>query len=139
MERRQSEIKVWVNGTFDILHKGHIKLLEYASSFGNLRVGIDSDKRVRELKGENRPFNTTEDRKYFLESIKFVNEVVVFDSREELINLVKEYQPDYMIIGSDYVGQPVYGSEYSKNLIFFDKIEGYSSTKILNYENNSDR
>jgi D-beta-D-heptose 7-phosphate kinase/D-beta-D-heptose 1-phosphate adenosyltransferase len=132
-------MKVWVNGTFDVLHIGHLKLLEFASSFGELRVGIDTDKRVKELKGKDRPFNTTKDRKYFLQSVKYVNEVVVFDSREELINLVKEYQPDYMIIGDDYKDQIVYGSEYAKELVFFEKLPNYSTTKILNYENNSNR
>ena len=132
-------MKVWVNGTFDVLHIGHLKLLEFASSFGELRVGIDTDKRVKELKGIDRPFNTTEDRKYFLQSLKFVNDVVVFDSREELINLVKEYQPDYMIIGDDYKDQIVYGSEHAKELVFFEKLPNYSTTKILNYENNSNR
>jgi D-beta-D-heptose 7-phosphate kinase/D-beta-D-heptose 1-phosphate adenosyltransferase len=132
-------MKVWVNGTFDVLHIGHLKLLEFASSFGELRVGIDTDKRVKELKGIDRPFNTTEDRKYFLQSLKYVNDVVVFDSREELINLVKEYQPDYMIIGDDYKDQIVYGSEHAKELVFFEKLPNYSTTKILNYENNSNR
>jgi D-beta-D-heptose 7-phosphate kinase/D-beta-D-heptose 1-phosphate adenosyltransferase len=132
-------MKVWVNGTFDVLHIGHLKLLELASSFGEVRVGIDTDKRVKELKSPDRPFNTTEDRKYFLESLKFVKDVVVFDSRQELIDLVKEYQPDYMVIGDDYKDQPVYGSEHAKQLIFFEKLPEYSTTKILNYENNSNR
>jgi D-beta-D-heptose 7-phosphate kinase/D-beta-D-heptose 1-phosphate adenosyltransferase len=132
-------MKVWVNGTFDVLHIGHLKLLELASSFGEVRVGIDTDKRVKELKSPDRPFNTTEDRKYFLESLKFVKDVVVFDSRQELIDLVKEYHPDYMVIGDDYKDQPVYGSEHAKQLIFFEKLPEYSTTKILNYENNSNR
>jgi rfaE bifunctional protein nucleotidyltransferase chain/domain len=126
--------KVWTNGTFDVLHVGHLKLLEYAASFGELTVGIDSDKRVKELKGLDRPFNNTQDRKYFLESIKFVHNVVVFNSREELIDMVKEFEPDYMVIGSDYIDKPVYGSEYAKELLFFDKLEQYSTTTILSYE-----
>jgi D-beta-D-heptose 7-phosphate kinase/D-beta-D-heptose 1-phosphate adenosyltransferase len=128
-------IKVWVNGTFDVLHVGHLGLLEFASQFGNLRVGIDTDKRVRELKGEDRPFNNQQDRKKMLESIKFVDEVVLFDSREELIQCVKDYSPDIMIVGDDYKGEKVYGSEYAKKLVFFEKIPQYSSTKILNYYN----
>lgn len=128
-------MKVWVNGTFDILHVGHISLLEYASSFGNLRVGIDTDKRVKELKGIDRPFNNQLDRKKMLESLRFVTEVVFFDSRDELINCVKEYEPDVMVVGDDYQGQVVFGSEYAKKLIFFKKIPEYSSTKILNYYN----
>jgi len=126
-------MKVWVNGTFDVLHIGHIKLLEFASQFGHLRVGIDTDKRVKELKGEDRPFNSQEDRKKMLESIKFVHEVVFFDSREELIESVKSYCPDVMVVGDDYQGEKVYGSEHTKKLVFFEKLPNYSSTKILNY------
>lgn len=128
-------MKVWVNGTFDVLHVGHIRLLEYASKFGTLRVGIDTDKRVKELKGEERPFNNQEDRKKMLESIKFVGEVVYFDSREELIQCVKDYSPDIMVVGNDYQGETVFGSEHAKQVIFFEKIPKYSSTKILNYYN----
>ena len=128
-------MKVWVNGTFDVLHVGHLKLLEFASKLGKLRVGIDTDKRVKELKGEDRPFNNQEDRKKMLESIKYVDEVVLFDSREELIDAVKEYEPDIMVVGDDYKGEKVFGSEYAKELIFFEKIPKYSSTKILNYYN----
>jgi D-beta-D-heptose 7-phosphate kinase/D-beta-D-heptose 1-phosphate adenosyltransferase len=128
--------KVWVNGTFDVLHVGHIKLLEFASTFGKVRVGIDTDKRVKELKGVDRPFNKQEDRKFMLESLKFVDEVLFFDSREELVDCVKNYEPDFMIIGDDYKGQKVYGSEYAKKLVFFEKIPNYSSSKILNYYKN---
>ena len=132
--------KIFVNGTFDILHRGHLELLRYAKSLGaELLVCIDSDSRVKELKGLDRPFNNTNDRKYFLESLKFVKEVVTFDSRQELIQLVKEYQPDYMVVGDDYKDQQVFGSEHAKNLIFFEKIPTYSTTKILNYENSSNR
>ena len=128
-------MKVWVNGTFDVLHVGHIQLLEFASQFGTLRVGIDTDKRVKELKGSDRPFNNQYDRKRMLESIKYVDEVVFFDSREELIESVKEFSPDIMVVGDDYKGETVFGSEYAKKLVFFEKIPNYSSSKILNYYN----
>ena len=50
MEGRQStEIKVWVNGSFDVLHRGHIELIQFASKFGTLRVGIDTDERIKEF------------------------------------------------------------------------------------------
>ena len=126
-------MKVWVNGTFDVLHVGHLKLLEFASNLGDLRVGIDSDKRVKELKGLDRPYNSLRDRTYFLSCIKFVKEVVVFDSREELIECVKKYEPDYMVIGDDYRNEKVYGSEFAKELIYFEKLPEYSTTKILKY------
>ena len=113
-------MKVWVSGTFDVLHIGHVRLLEYASSLGELRVGIDTDERVKELKGDERPFNCLEDRITMLMSLKCVNDVVTFNSREEMINLIKDWNPEIMVVGSDYIGQIVYGSEYTKELIFFD-------------------
>jgi len=129
--------KVWVNGTFDVLHYGHIKLLEFASTLGDVTVGIDSDERVRELKGKNRPFNNQNFRKFMLESVKYVKEVVVYNTREELINSVKINRPDYMVIGDDYKDQIVYGSEYViKELIFYKKIPDISTSKILNYYKN---
>ncbi len=68
MERGQSEpLRVWVNGTFDVLHRGHIELLEFASSLGLVKVGLDTDERVKQLKGESRPVNTLEDRMFFIQ------------------------------------------------------------------------
>ena len=132
-------MKVWVNGTFDVLHIGHVRLLEYASSLGSLRVGIDSDKRVKELKGKDRPFNTLQDRIEMLLSLKYVNDVKSFDSREEMINLIKSWEPDYMIVGSDYKNKPVIGSEFTKNLLFFDRLEKHSTSKILSYDSDNNR
>jgi D-beta-D-heptose 7-phosphate kinase/D-beta-D-heptose 1-phosphate adenosyltransferase len=63
--------------------------------------------------------------------VKGVDEVSIFDSEEELINTIRQYQPDYMIVGSDYKNKKVIGSEYSQNVIFFDRIEEYSSTKVI--------
>ena len=123
--------KVWVNGTFDVLHIGHIKLLEYAASLGLLRVGIDTDSRVKELKGKDRPFNNTEDRVEMLLALKSVNDVKTFSSREEMIQLIKAWNPTYMIVGSDYKDKEVIGSEWAKELIFFERISDYSTTKIL--------
>jgi D-beta-D-heptose 7-phosphate kinase/D-beta-D-heptose 1-phosphate adenosyltransferase len=83
--------RVWVNGSFDVLHIGHINLLEYANSLGNVRVGLDTDERIKEKKGENRPYNILKDRIKFLSSIKFVDSIVTFSSDDELIDRIKEY------------------------------------------------
>ena len=131
-----TDFRIWVNGTFDVVHRGHIELLEFASSLGKVRVGIDYDERVKTLKGDDRPVNTWEDRRYFLSRIIGVDSVVGFGSDSELKNEIKQWSPDYIIVGSDYKDKYVIGSEYAKNVIFFDKIEGYSSTKIINYGKN---
>lgn len=133
MARRQS--KVWVNGTFDVLHIGHIKLLQFANIKGKVRVGIDYDDRVRQLKGVSRPINVWEDRKYFLKSIRYVDSVVGFGSDEELEEKIKQYRPDYMIVGSDYKDKEVIGSQYAKELLFFERIKNFSTTNILNNKN----
>jgi len=134
MERRQS--KVWVNGTFDVMHRGHIELLQFARTKGIVRVGIDYDSRVKQLKGLNRPVNIWKDRKYFLKSIRYVDSVVGFGSDEELEKQIKLWEPDYMIVGSDYKNKRVIGSQFTKELLFFDRIENYSSTKIISYDKN---
>lgn len=131
--------KVWVNGTFDVVHIGHIKLLEFANSFGTVTVGLDTDERVRSKKGESRPFNTLDDRMDFISSIRFVNDVVCFGSDEELIQQIKNYEPDIMVIGGEYRYKEIIGLEHVPRIEFFEKIDGYSSSKILNYGNNSNR
>tara|TARA_R110000796_G_scaffold83229_1_gene182237 strand:+ start:6895 stop:7281 length:387 start_codon:yes stop_codon:yes gene_type:complete len=123
---------VFINGCFDVLHRGHIELFKYAKSLGDrLIIGIDSDKRVSELKGHLRPINSEEDRKFFLESIQYIDKVDIFSSEDQLRDLVWLYQPDIMVVGSDYKGKDVIGSEFAKNLIFFDRIGDYSTTNIL--------
>ena len=124
-------MKIWVNGTFDILHIGHIRLLSHASSLGILRVGLDTDERVRSKKGDGRPFNTLNDRMEFISAINGVDSVVSFDSDAELVERIKEWEPDIMVIGNDYKYHQIIGVEYIPKIEFFDKIEGFSTTKIL--------
>lgn len=124
--------KIVVNGTFDILHTGHVCLLNYAKSLGDhLLVCIDTDRRVKELKGDKRPINTQEERKFLLENLKSVDEVRFFDSKEELIQILIEYQADIMVKGSDYKGKSKTGQLYCKEVIYYDRIEEFSTTKKI--------
>ena len=124
--------KVVVNGTFDVLHLGHLKLLEYTRELGYYTlVLIDSDRRVKELKGSTRPINTQEERAEMLRAIKYVDEVKVFDSDQELRDLIREYAPDIMVKGSDYQGKSIIGAEYCKRIEFYEYIKGYSTTEKI--------
>lgn len=127
--------KVFVNGTFDVLHYGHFKLLEAAAELGDkLYVAIDTDERIKEKKGEHRPFHNIMERKEMLESIRWVNNVFTFGSDEELITLMRAIDPDIYVIGSDYKDKPIVGSQYLRNIVFIPRIEKFSTTKIMSYE-----
>lgn len=125
-------MKVWVNGSFDVMHIGHIKLLEFASRYGTVKVGLDTDDRIRERKGETRPFNCLKDRMDFISSIKYVESVTFFKNDDELVDRIKEYDPDIMVIGDDYKYKPIIGCEYVERILFFEKIENKSTSLILN-------
>lgn len=122
---------IFVNGTFDILHPGHVQLLNYARSLGDsLIVAIDSDRRVRELKGASRPINSEDDRKLMLESLRSVDTVWFFDSDQELEDICRLYNP-VMVKGSDYKGKHIIGQQYCKEIVFYDRIEPYSTTRAI--------
>tara|TARA_B100001996_G_scaffold195899_1_gene150104 strand:+ start:2388 stop:2786 length:399 start_codon:yes stop_codon:yes gene_type:complete len=124
--------RVFVNGTFDLLHRGHLELLNYAKSCGDfVCVGIDTDDRVKQMKGSTRPIYNQEERKFFLENLKAVDEVRFFSNDAELEGLVKDFKPHIMIVGSDWKEKSVIGSYWASKLIFFDRIGEYATTKTI--------
>ena len=125
--------KVVVNGTFDILHLGHLKLLEYARGFPDSYVLVltDSDRRIKELKGNDRPINNEYERSSILFALKYVDRVEIFDTDRELIELIERFEPDIMVKGSDYQDKPIIGAEYCKQIKFYDRLGNYSTTKTI--------
>lgn len=122
--------KVIVNGTFDIVHLGHLSLLNYAKSLGDyLLVAIDADSRVKKLKGHERPVNSEYERKTLLENLKAVDKVEIFNTDEDLITLIASC--DLMVKGSDYIGLPIVGESVCPKIVFFDILNGYSTTKKI--------
>jgi len=125
-------MKIFVNGTFDIVHVGHIKLLNYARGLGHhLLVAIDSDRRVRQLKGSDRPIHNQAERKLLLENLRSVDSVEIFNTDDELEHIITLYEPDVMVKGSDYQGKPIIGAEYCKEIKFYDRFKNYSTTNKI--------
>ena len=122
--------RIIVNGTFDILHSGHLALLTYARSLGDhLVVAIDSDRRVKELKGASRPVNTQSERQELLSNLRSVDEVRIFDSDQELVDIIA--QCAIMVKGSDYRDRAIVGSEVCPSIVFFERIDGFSTTEKI--------
>ena len=101
---------VWCNGTFDILHPGHIELFKVGASLGKkLIVATDTDEKIRKDKGAFKPVNNLCDRISMLQAIKYIDEVLYFNDRKELEGLIKMYMPDILLLGDDWQGGDVVG------------------------------
>lgn len=125
---------IFTNGVFDILHTGHIELLKFAKSLGGkLVVGLNSDRSVKELKGENRPINRQQDRKKVLESLECVDEVIIFDdtSRQEILSSVK---PSVLVKGGEWTAEEVRERDNISEGIdikIFSFLKNYSTTNVI--------
>jgi len=127
---------VFTNGCFDLLHVGHIRYLAQAKKLGDyLIIGLNSDSSVKELKGEDRPINSFEDRATLLLAIEPVDLVVMFEEQTPE-NLIKDIVPDILVKGGDYNIEDIVGYQIViqnggqvKTLSFYD---GYSSTNYIN-------
>ena len=124
---------VWCNGTFDILHPGHIELFKVARSLGDkVIVATDTDEKIKKDKGFDRPINDLCYRVAMLEAIKYIDVVHTFGSREELEGLIQMYNPDILLLGDDWQGGDVVGIEHAKGVRFLPRVGGYASSKTLN-------
>ena len=126
---------VFTNGCFDLLHIGHIELLKYAKSLGDyLVVGINSDKSVKKLKGSSRPINDQLTRKMILESVRYIDEVIIFDEDTPL-EIIKQIQPNIIVKGGDYKKEDVVGYEFEKmgllKVELFNYIANVSTTSTI--------
>jgi len=125
---------IWLNGSFDVLHTGHIKLFRMArmlaGQHGTVWVGTDTDERIASKKGPSRPINILKDRMLFLSSIKYIDVVVPFASDDELKHYICEIEPDIMLIGDDYRDKPIIGSEFIKEIIYVTR-DGKSTSDIV--------
>ncbi|MDR2639198.1 MAG: D-glycero-beta-D-manno-heptose-7-phosphate kinase [Helicobacteraceae bacterium] len=129
--RRDGRKIVFTNGCFDLLHRGHVEYLRKSREQGDLLiVGLNGDKSARALKGESRPVVSEEDRAYMLAALAFVDFVVLFDDPTP-IELIKAIKPDILTKGADYKGKQIVGSEYAKQTVLVDLVEGRSTTNTI--------
>ena len=123
---------VWCNGTFDILHPGHIQLFKAARSLGNkVIVATDTDEKIKADKGDHRPINNLSYRVAMLEAIRYIDVVHTFGSREELEGLIEMYQPDILLLGDDWRDGDVVGWEYAGEVRHLPRVGGYASSKTI--------
>ena len=130
--------RVWLNGTFDVLHLGHIKLFQHAKELypnSTVCVGVDTDDRVRQLKGPNRPINPLPLRVEFLKAIRFIDHVVTFSTDDELRNAIAVFNPDIMCIGDDYRHHTIIGEELIPRIEYIERFDGLSTTSLIKCKN----
>jgi D-beta-D-heptose 7-phosphate kinase/D-beta-D-heptose 1-phosphate adenosyltransferase len=122
---------VFTNGCFDILHKGHISYLKQSRALGTrLIVGLNSDASIKRIKGPDRPINNQNDRKAMLESLEFVDEVIVFD-QDTPRELIEKIQPDIITKGGDYTVDQVVGNDLVNQVVIIPTTQGYSTSNII--------
>ena len=126
---------VFTNGVFDLVHSGHVELLNFAKLLGDkLIVGLNSDSSTQSLKGDKRPINKEEDRKNIVQSLRAVDEVIVFDSTNTT-DLIKSLKPNIVVKGGEWTAEEVRKRDEIPNDIevyVYPFKEGYSSTNIIN-------
>ena len=135
LEKTKGKKLVFTNGCFDILHRGHVSYLNSARALGDfLIVGLNSDASVKRLKGETRPINDEEDRKFVLENLKAVDFVEIFEDDTPL-DLIKQVCPNILVKGGDWKPDQIVGSDFVlenggevKSLTFID---GKSTTGTI--------
>ena len=140
LESINKEKIVFTNGCFDILHPGHIHILDQAKSYGDrLIVGLNSDESIKRLKGPTRPKVSQKDRLRILSSIKFVDYVVLFEEDTPL-KLIKKIKPNFLVKGGDYNSDDIVGAEFVENnggqIKIVKLLEGHSSSSLIDkFEN----
>lgn len=135
LEKSEGKKVVFTNGCFDILHKGHVAYLNEAKKCGDLLiVGLNSDASVKRLKGEERPINNEQDRKFVLENLKSVDFVEIF-TEDTPLNLIKAITPNYLVKGGDWTVDQIVGSDHvitnGGEVYSLNFVDGYSTTGII--------
>ena len=129
--RQQGKRVVFTNGCFDLLHPGHLHVLEQARAKGDvLFVGVNTDASVARLKGPLRPIQPLEVRQAVLAAVRFVDHVVAFDE-DTPYQLIKVIKPQVLVKGGDYAPDEVVGADLVQEVVIVPLLKGYSTTDFL--------
>lgn len=132
--KQRGKIIVTTNGTFDLLHVGHVRTLEASKKYGDvLIVGLNSDKSVKSYKGNNRPINNEKYRAEMLSALACVDYVVLFDEPDPR-KLLEKIKPDVHTNLETYGEHCVEAATMKKNggrLVLLPVIDGYSTTDLI--------
>ncbi len=130
-QRAKGNKIVFTNGCFDILHAGHVSILEFSKNQGDILVlGINTDASVKRLKGPARPINKQADRALVAASLEAVDAVVLF-GQDTPLELIKFIKPDVLVKGADYTVQNVVGREFAKKVALYPLLKGRSTTNVI--------
>lgn len=122
--------KGFTASSFDLLHSGHVAMLEEArTQCDYLIVGLHTDPTIDRPK-KNRPVQTIFERYIQLKGCRFVDEIIPYDTEDDLINLLQVVKPQIRFIGEDYIGKPFTGSELSIKLIYTSRRHNFSTSAL---------
>ncbi|MBR4508694.1 MAG: D-glycero-beta-D-manno-heptose 1-phosphate adenylyltransferase [Elusimicrobiaceae bacterium] len=129
--KKEGKKVVFTNGCFDILHAGHVRIIEFSKSQGDLLIlGLNTDASIKRLKGPSRPINKEKDRAIVVSALQAVDGVVLF-KEDTPLNLIKIIKPDILVKGADYTKENVVGREYAGKVVLCPLVKGKSTTNII--------
>lgn len=129
--KKEGKKIVFTNGCFDILHAGHVRIIEFSKSQGDLLIlGLNTDASIKRLKGPSRPINKEKDRAIVVSALGAVDGVVLF-KEDTPLNLIKTIKPDILVKGADYTKENVVGREYAGKVVLCPLVKGKSTTNII--------
>jgi glycerol-3-phosphate cytidylyltransferase len=120
-------------GSFDLYHAGHALMFKDAAKHCDmLVVGLHSDPTIDRPDSKNKPIQSVEERLHILQSVRYIDYIIIYDTEAELYEILKTLKPDVRIIGADWVGKNFTGRDLPIDIVFNDRDHGYSTTDIRN-------
>jgi len=116
---------------FDLLHTGHIVMLKDAKEQCDyLVIGLQTDPTIDRPDIKHKPIQSLEERRIQLEAVKYVDEIFIYDTEEELYKKLLDIKPDVRILGSDYIGKSFTGDDLDIKIYYHDRNHNYSTTNL---------